>query len=130
MFEKLEIFRMAQAMAVHASARQSLIAENVAQADTPGYKARDIASFAEMYRDQTKPQILRTTRPGHFGAAPPLQFSESLAVMSDGNESPNGNTVSLEAEMVKAADVRQENDMAIAIYKSALGILRTSLGRR
>ncbi len=65
MFEKLEIFRMAGAMAQHATARQSVIAENIAQADTPGYKARDVAPFAQTYKADDSQQM-RKTRAGHL----------------------------------------------------------------
>ena len=45
MFEKLELTRMAQGLAAHAGARMGVIAKNVANADTPGYKAQDIPDF-------------------------------------------------------------------------------------
>lgn len=38
----LNILQMASQLAAHSSARQAVIAENIAQADTPGYRARDI----------------------------------------------------------------------------------------
>ena len=44
--------------------------------------------------------------------------------------SPNGNTVSLEGEMVKAAEARQSHDMALAIYRSTSDLMRTALGKR
>jgi flagellar basal-body rod protein FlgB len=47
-----------------------------------------------------------------------------------GAASPNGNSVSLEAEMVKAVDVKQQHDMALSIYRSVSEIIRASLGRR
>ena len=53
MFGKIELMDMAQAMARHAAQRQNVIAGNVANADTPGYKARDLTSFAESYRADT-----------------------------------------------------------------------------
>jgi len=123
MFEKLEVFQMAGAMAKHAAARQALIAENIAQADTPGYKARDIASFSDTYRSSNESLAMRATRSGHLAdsALPQYRITETAG---------NGNSVSLETEMMKSAVVRQEHDMALAIYKSALGVLRSSLGRR
>ena len=44
--------------------------------------------------------------------------------------SPNGNNVSLEGEMLSAAGVRKDHDLALTIYRSSLGLFRTSLGRR
>jgi len=47
MHAQLSIFKTAYAMATHAGRRQALLAENVANADTPGYRPRDLATFAE-----------------------------------------------------------------------------------
>jgi flagellar basal-body rod protein FlgB len=127
MFEKLEIVRMAQAMATHAGARQGAIATNIANADTPGYKAQDMPDFAESFAKGAD-TALRMTRAGHIGAQggnPQL-----IARTTGGAAAPNGNTVSLESEMVKAVEVRQQHDMALAIYRSTSSILRTSLGRK
>jgi flagellar basal-body rod protein FlgB len=126
MFEKLEIVRMAQAYAAHAGARQGEIARNIANADTPGFKARDLRPFDESY--EIAGGQMRATRAGHFDPTPPSQ-SDVEDRLVPGAASPNGNTVSLEAEMVKAVEVRQQHEMALAIYRSTSSILRTSLGR-
>jgi len=127
MFEKLEIARMAQALAAHAGARQAAVAQNVAQADTPGYRAVDLPDFAAAYRDAGDASRWRATRPGHIPQAAGGLDTQPRAVR--GAASPDGNTVSLEAEMVKAAAVRQDHDMALSIYRSVSDILRASLGR-
>ena len=49
--------------------RAELLAANIANADTPGYKARDIDFGAAMSRAQADAVRLRTTQPGHIGAA-------------------------------------------------------------
>ena len=67
MFEKLELTRMAQSLAAHAGARMALVAQNVAHADTPGYRARDLPAFADVYDGAET--ALRATRPGHIGTA-------------------------------------------------------------
>ena len=127
MFEKLELTRMAQALAAHSGQRMGLIARNIANADTPGYKAVDLADFAETYRADGGGMALRATRPGHLSdggagaAATPRVGGTSGA--------PNGNTVSLEGEMVKAVEVRQGHEMALAIYRNTSDIIRASLGR-
>lgn len=118
----VEVLNMARALAAHAAARQGVIARNVANADTPGYRAADLPDFAQVWRDGTRDAsgLARiSTRPpgsGDIGS-------------HAGTVSPNGNSVSLEAEMVKAAEARQAHDMALAIYKSLSGAIRTSLGR-
>lgn len=126
MFDIPDVMRMAQAMARHAAARQGVIAENIAQADTPGFRARDLAGFGASYHAAPS---LKATRPTHLdwgatGAGPAVQVDRSAPAFS-----PNGNTVSLEREMMRAAETRQSHELALAIYGSARGVLRSALGR-
>jgi flagellar basal-body rod protein FlgB len=127
MFEKLQLTAMAQALSAHAGSRMGIIARNVAHADTPGFKAMDLPPFAEAYR-ASHPDALRQTRPGHLGGLEAEVSSKPRR--SSGAEAPNGNSVSLEQEMVKAAAVRQDHEMALAIYRTTSDILRASLGRK
>ncbi len=125
----INVLNLASALAAHASARQQVIAENVAHADTPGYKARDIADFASVV-DSGPAFQARLTRPGHmaFGADPRGFEPRDDTVM--GAETPNGNSVSLEDQMMRAADVRQEQELALGVYAKSLEILRTAIVRR
>ena len=47
-----------------------------------------------------------------------------------GGLAPNGNSVSLEDEMVKNAETKRQHDISIAVYRSSLTMLRTAMGRR
>ena len=125
MFEKLELTRLAQALAAQSGARMAVIAENVANADTPGYKAKELPAFAEVY--EAEGLEMRATRPGHLTA--PSQTAAPVPDIARGHESPNGNSVSLEAEMVKSVEARQNHDMALAIYRATSDVIRASLGR-
>lgn len=125
MFEKLELTRMAQAMAAQAGARMGVIAQNVANADTPGFKAMDMPSFAETYAEGGGQ--MRATRAGHGTGTDAAMTPLPRRDKSGG--APNGNSVSLETEMVKAAGARQDHEMALAIYRNASDIIRASLGR-
>ena len=127
MFEKIEMMRMARALGAHASQRHLVVARNIANADTPGFKAADTASFADSYRSaETTP--LRTTNARHLalpeGSPVTRQTGDETGV------SPNGNSVSLEEEMLKAAEVKRGHDLSLGIYSSALDLMRTSIGRR
>lgn len=124
MFEMLDLTRMANAMATRAGERMGVIAQNVANADTPGFKAMDLPSFAETYAENGS--AMRSTRAGHFGA---FDQGEPAARRDKAAGAPNGNSVSLEQEMVKSAGVRQDHDMALAIYRSTSELIRASLGK-
>ena len=127
MFERPEIVRLAQELAGHAAARQEQIAQNVANADTPGYRARDLVDFVTYYA-RTGRAEMRATRAGHSDSA---EFSQPAAVVVDrlAEPSPNGNSVSLEGEMVKQVETRHQHDMALAVYKSSLDLMRAVIGR-
>ncbi len=124
MFDTPQIMRLAQGMARHAAARQGVIAENIAHADTPGYRARDVEPFAA-----TLDRGLAATRPGHIQPASQARSFTPIPDSTAPAVSPNGNTVSLEREMMRAARNKQAHDMALAVYGSARAIWRASLGR-
>jgi flagellar basal-body rod protein FlgB len=129
---KPDILRIASAMASHASARQSVVANNIANADTPGFKARDTQPFEKVYSVSDSSVALRATRPQHFQSEQTQQGSGTLnrhLVETSGASSPNGNSVSLEEEMSKAVELRHDYDLALTVYKKSMDILRTSLGR-
>jgi len=124
------ILQMAQDLAAHASSRQSVIAQNVANADTPGYKARDMASFAENFHETA--QMRASTRPvraGHVAFGTESASGDIFESAAFGAESPNGNTVSLEDQLVRAADVKHQHDLALGIYAKSINILRAGMGR-
>ncbi len=130
MFQNLTVFETAHAMAVHAGQRQAVISQNVANADTPGFVARDMPSFQEIYAPKDAGATRqRATRAGHLhgltagGVDGLIEQDRSFA-------SPDGNSVSIETEMLRATEIKREHDRSLAIYKSALNILRASLGRQ
>lgn len=125
----LNILRLASSLAAHSSARQKVLSENIAHADTPGYRARDIADFSETLDAGTPAFAARTTRPGHLAFGADTRGFDPEEVAALGAETPNGNSVSLEDQMMRAAEVRASHDMAMGVYAKSLEILRTSIGR-
>ncbi len=72
---------------------------------------------------------MRATRAGHLGAEAWIASGFQKCPGRAGQASPNGNTVSLETEMMKATEVRHQHDLALSVYPTSLNILRTALGR-
>lgn len=127
MYNSLDLFQTAHAMARHAGARQAVVAQNIANADTPGYQAQQIASFKDAFNGADTTDM-RVTRPGHMTAGSQGQTTATVTT-SASEPSPNGNTVSLEDELMNSVAVSREHNRALAIYKHTMTILRTSLGR-
>ena len=113
MLENLTLLRTASAMARHATARTAVIAQNIAHADTPGYRARDVEPFDAAL-----------ARPGAGAGArrPEIRTLDLPA-------SPNGNSVSLEDQAVRAAAAQAQYDLALTIFSKGLDLIRVSLGR-
>lgn len=128
MFENLKVFQTASAMARHAGQSQAVISQNVAHADTPRYVGKEMPPFATLYAPAQGPVSQRATREGHLHGT--MDAQEMVPVDMRGSTKPNGNTISLETEMLKAAEAKSSHDRALAIYKSALDVLRTAVRTR
>ena len=124
MYESLDVLRTSAALARHAGQRQALAALDVANADTPGFRARRLPDFAEAMGGAAP---MRRTRPGHLGGA---EDAEARAVDAGGEASPDGNTVSIEAEMFASAEASREQGQALAVWRHATTVLRAALGGR
>ena len=124
MLEKLTVFTLSSAMARHAAARHNVIAQNVAHADTPGYRARDVEDFSAVVNEGF---TARRTREGHLGWGSTPDRPEPFEIeMAD---SPNGNSVNLADQTRRAVEARQSHALATAVYSKAVDLLRIGLGR-
>jgi len=103
-------------MARHAATRHSLISQNIANADTPGYKAQDVPDFA----DVMKAQAMR----GPQAAVNALEATDRQSLGS-----PNGNTVSLEDEIMRGSKAQHDHELAVSIYRSTLTMMKTAVGK-
>ncbi|MEO1137495.1 MAG: FlgB family protein [Pseudomonadota bacterium] len=120
MFNDVKILSVASALARHSVERHSLIAENIANADTPGYKAKDLEPFSQAYA--------RTQRAAEMNGGTASFRAERINVA--GVASPNGNTVSLEEQASRSTAAARDHDTAITIYSKTLSMLRATLGGR
>lgn len=135
MLDGIDVFRITGARMRHLSERQNVLAQNIANANTPHYRARDVKPFqfdSALLRGPANgaaPLHLSATRPGHIGAATGGGTVTADRAKSYG-EDPDGNTVNLEEQMVKQADVAKAYDMATTVYKRGAAMLRTAVGGR
>ena len=128
MFVNVEMMRMARALGQHAADRHNLVARNLANADTPDFKAKDLASFEDSYRHDDG-AAMRVTNARHI-QTPDWSPATTRVVTDAGGASPNGNSVSIETEMLKAAELKRSHDLSLGVYRSAMNLMRTSIGRR
>lgn len=128
MLENLDIFQMSSALARHAATRHRVVSENVANADTPGFRARDVKNFSEYVNN---PFPVKATRAGHAGDAPLVNAAMRTEIVADpdAKPAPNGNSVALDQQTLKSVETRAQHALALGIYSKSMSLLRISLGR-
>ena len=128
MYDQLSFFQMASAMARHAAARHKVIARNIANADTPGFRAQDVRPFSEYVNESLTARASLSQRTEAKSLAE-AAFRPRVLEDKDVDAGPNGNSVSLEREMVKATQAQGQHTLATAIYRKAHDLIRLGLGR-
>jgi flagellar basal-body rod protein FlgB len=110
-------------------ARQEVLAENVANADTPNYQARDLAppDFSRDLSVASSVGLVRTD-PNHIvGQSGDSQFA---ADATDRYEiRPRGNAVSHEDEMMKMGSNQMDYEAVTSMYTHSLGLIKMALDR-
>ena len=98
------------------SVRQSLVAGNVANANTPGFKAKDVVPFEAVLNRANLEQSM--TQEGHLKLGLNGISDARDAKEMDGLVLHSGNSVSLEAELLKAGEVSREHRLATSVLNS------------
>ena len=101
----LYLFELASSQARWLELRQSTIATNVANANTPGYRARDVEPFNKVLDGM--PVRLATTSPTHMQLSPAETDTRATAKKDSWDVVHSGNSVSLEQEMMKEGDINR-----------------------
>jgi flagellar basal-body rod protein FlgB len=109
--------------------RQRVLAENVANADTPNYRARDLAPPDFSHQLQVASLALDRTSPLHITA----QGSSDSAFAADNKGRyevrPRGNTVTHEDEMLKVASNQMDYEAVTSLYTRSLALIKIAIGK-
>jgi flagellar basal-body rod protein FlgB len=114
--------------------RQDVLTQNVANADTPGYTAHDLkpVDFSQELRQAAGPMTgasqLTVTDPRHIAIRNTASSDFQDMTVNDSEGSPNGNSVSLEQEMIKVSDTQAEFQAAANLYGKAITMMKTAIG--
>jgi len=107
--------------------RQAVLAQNVANADTPGYKSRDLAPFT--FGDALKQANMNiaTTDSRHIIPAS-MAGVNAKTVKTKGYETvPSGNTVDVEGQMMEVSKTAIEYKEITSLYRKMTGLLKIAL---
>jgi flagellar basal-body rod protein FlgB len=123
----IALFNLAEQRLAWADRRQEVLAQNIANANTPNWRSRDLVPFAAML-SHTQTIGMARTQANHLdgvgGGPVPIKTEASPT-----SRSPNGNTVTLDEQLTKVADTDTTQALVTNLYKSYLGMFRTVIGR-
>ncbi len=109
--------------------RQAVIAANIANADTPGYRALDV-SFAELLEQASAAQSLTTTNPMHLQPGAAGGAGSATVVFSGSSPRRDGNDVNVDREMVTLARTQIEYQFLARALSRRFGKFREAITGR
>ncbi len=137
--EDISTFQVLKSKLDYTAERQRLIAQNVANADTPGYAPSDLSPFSfEVAMRHAVSLAPAGGSAGGSGAALSMTNASHMAgpgaskgvwksqVNPDSEARVDGNQVVLEDQMAKMTEARLDHEAAISFYQQSLTMLRTA----
>ncbi len=133
--ENISLFQAMNAKMNYLTERQKVISQNIANADTPNYVSQDLAKadFSKILSNVDKNKMhvsLDSSNPNHL-AAPNQSPNPKAGINKAPYEvKPDGNSVTIEEQMVKSNDVQMNYALMINLYRDSADMIKTSLGRK
>ncbi len=118
--------------------KNTVIANNIANADMPGYRAKELSKIDfgkvldKVIQDdgvKVKPVKMATTNPNHLQLPGVNQSAKTAEAKITYEVAPNENSVILEEHMVKANEVQLDYNLMTNLMRKNVGLLYTALGR-
>ena len=131
-FDKITLFGAMKKRVAWLTQRQEVISQNIANSDTPGYRAKDIKafSFKKQLGQETGRITMVRTRKDHLGGQVRSVRDFRVAEEKKPYEtSPADNSVILEEQMMKLGETGLNHRLTTELYKKHLGMFRTAIGR-
>jgi flagellar basal-body rod protein FlgB len=122
----LPLFDLAQRRLAWTDRRQEVLAQNIANLNTPNWQAKDLKPFAQALAGIAAPAMARTD-PGHLAGTQDTG-GQSLLTTQAGAREPDGNAVSLDDQLTKVADTATSQAIAASLYKKYMSMFSLALG--
>jgi flagellar basal-body rod protein FlgB len=126
------IMKAMHAKMTYLNERQSVLSQNIANADTPDYQARDLekVDFGRVLRKTLdQPTIyVETTQAGHMPDPAHIKNARARELGSNYEVAPDGNQVVVEEQLIKASKTQIDYNLMTSLYQKQMGMMRTALG--
>lgn len=131
--KNIALFQAMGAKMNYLSTRQGVLAQNIANADTPEYRPRDLTKvdFGAVLKDLTGSQKIRMERtaPGHIGPGSNLNAADERKSRLMYEVAPDDNGVIIEEQMIKASQTTMDYNLITNLMRKNVGMIQTALGR-
>jgi flagellar basal-body rod protein FlgB len=114
--QPIQLFELTSKQAEWLQARQSVVSGNIANANTPGFRAKDVSPFESVLRENTLP--MAATNPLHFTDSPADTYVVESGVDKGSAAQLSGNSVDLANELMKEGMVKRDYDLNTGIVKA------------
>lgn len=128
-YSGISLFTIMKTKMDYLSQRQAVLAQNIANADTPGYKAKDITApdFKKLVDAGSKLRLSATNGKHIQSGGAGSDFKLIKRPMT--NElNPNGNNVAIEDEISQVAQNQAEYQKVLNLYSKAISMFKTAIG--
>jgi flagellar basal-body rod protein FlgB len=123
----IAIFDLADKRLAWIDRRQQLLAQNIANADTPDWQAKDLKPFAATLSGLSA-EDLTLTNPLHLAGTEGGSNAPDRKALPE-QRAPDGNAVALDSELTKVAQTNDTHALVINLYQTYLAMFRTAIGR-
>jgi len=123
---RIGLFDLAEKRLAWTAQRQTVLATNIANANTPGFQGRDVASFAKVLAGTTTLGAA-LTQPGHIAGTAPANLA-SLITEPPSARALDGNTIAIDEQLTKVADTETTQSLVTSIWKKYMGMFSMALG--
>lgn len=109
--------------------RQTVLARNVANSDTPGYRPVDLRELDFRRMVETPRAHLASTNTSHLSPLREQMPYRPMEADDTADTTLAGNAVDLESEMRKVAETAVDHQTMVNLYRKHMAMLRTAIGR-
>lgn len=132
-FSNIPLFGVAKKRLDYLTRRQEVIASNIANADTPDYRAKDLKEFRfkELIRRETRHLSVAATSDAHLmGQRKRVSEFDERALRKPYETTPNENGVVLEEQMMNLGVTNESHRLASQLYRKHIEMLKMATRSR
>jgi flagellar basal-body rod protein FlgB len=128
--QSIQLFELASKQAEWLSIRQQVVSTNIANANTPKFRAQDVTPFQSVLESSYTP--MARTNPGHIAGE--TLGSDRIEVKDEELNSEigvqeSGNTVAVANELSKSGEIKRQYDLNTQLVKAFHNMMLTALGK-